>query len=357
MPPAEKVVPIDWIDIAWTPRIFVTAPAARTSIGSHAFRGLDLPGTKQGRQSLPLSATSRMGCASHWLGRLTADSSLLVLSAFPQKLMKKPANRQSIRRGFTLIELLVVISIIAILAAMLLPVISKVKLRALIQRAQNEMNDVKTAISHYESSYSTFPVSRGVMNSAAAVPPGDDFTYGTSGLTQTVKSASGGTYSLLAMSGNNPGTYQTNNAEVMAVLLDIEAYPNGNPTINKNHVKNPQRSPFLNAKNVSDNTSGGVGLDGVYRDPWGDPYFITLDLNSDGKCMDSFYRLSKVSQLSPGSQAGRFGLMNTIDSNGAGNHFQYNGDVMIWSAGPDRTVDDQNPANVGANKDNILSWK
>ena len=31
--------------------------------------------------------------------------------------------------------------------------------------------------------------------------------------------------------------------------------------------------------------------------------------------------------------------------------------VMVWSAGPDKKVDPKSKANVGANKDNILSWK
>ena len=31
---------------------------------------------------------------------------------------------------------------------------------------------------------------------------------------------------------------------------------------------------------------------------------------------------------------------------------------MVWSAGPDKMIDPtQQPANTGANKDNILSWK
>ena len=98
--------------------------------------------------------------------------------------------------------------------------------------------------------------------------------------------------------------------------------------------------------------SPGVGLDGVYRDPWGIPYFITVDLNSDEKCRDSFYRLSLVSKLNA-QGAGYNGLIS-----GPGlDNFLYNGQIMVWSAGPDKSVDPGVAANKGLNKDNVLSWK
>jgi prepilin-type N-terminal cleavage/methylation domain-containing protein len=273
----------------------------------------------------------------------------------------------TVRRGFTLIELLVVIAIIGILAAMLLPVLHRGGVVARVNRAKLEINQLATAIRDYDSANNRFPVSNEAM--AAAAARNGDFTYGTAKLTcvggqydRGFKSpSSAGAMPVFATGLDDIGdtlTYQTNNAEVMAILLDLENYGDGRPTINKGHAKNPQRTKFLNASMVPNTTSPGVGTDGVYRDPWGNPYIITLDLNSDERTCDSFYRSGKVSQKN-GSVTGVNGLANTHHNppDGKGDWWQTEGQVMVWSAGPDKMIDLFHPADQGANKDNVLSWK
>jgi hypothetical protein len=152
--------------------------------------------------------------------------------------------------------------------------------------------------------------------------------------------------------------YQTNNSEIMSVLLDQETFPsNGLPTINKFHVKNPQRNAFLNAKINSVATGPGVGSDLVYRDPWGHPYVITLDLNYDEKTRDWLYRRQTVSQIRSGAPGGFDGLTDSIDPAGNGNNYEANGPIMVWSAGPDGMIDPNTVATKGVNKDNVVSWK
>jgi hypothetical protein len=152
---------------------------------------------------------------------------------------------------------------------------------------------------------------------------------------------------------NPPGVgYDAENNEVMGILMDIVTYPDGSPTVNTNHVKNPQNIKTLTSFKLSgDKASSGVGIDGTYRDPWGNAYIISMDLNFDEKCEDALYRKSAVS-LKEG-QTGYNGLFN----NGVADAFVYNGGVMVWSKGPDGKADPGTKANQGVNKDNVLSWK
>jgi hypothetical protein len=146
--------------------------------------------------------------------------------------------------------------------------------------------------------------------------------------------------------------------------MDLTNYPNGSPTANLNHQKNPQGTKFLNATIAPSTNYPGIGPDLNYRDPWGSLYLITMDLNEDDKTEDPFYKLPAVSS---GTQAsggpGLVGLLaQPVSPGGDGNYFSH-GNVMVWSMGPDGPInsspssfDTTAPATGGANKQHILSW-
>ncbi len=261
------------------------------------------------------------------------------------------------RSGFTLVELLTVIAIIAILAAMLLPVLARVKVAALKAKARMEVQGIVTAIHAYDQDYGRFPITMAEQTAVGT----SDFTTGLVANPQP------------RVTWPSPplGYSYDNNSNVVAILMDLTVYPNGNPTANTNHVYNPKSVIYLTATMSGyDPTSNaqplqGVDNSGIYRDPWGNPYIITMNTSyNDQGDSDLFYSTLTVSQNPPPPapyvQTGFNGLFNpnpTPATQPQKNDFLYHGIVMVWSAGPDGQIDPNAPANTGANKDNVLSWQ
>jgi prepilin-type N-terminal cleavage/methylation domain-containing protein len=270
-----------------------------------------------------------------------------------------PFKSSPAAKAFTLIELLVVIAIIGILAAMLLPVLSIAQKKAQKTQAHLETINIANAITQYQSDYSRFPVSGAVYASGAG-----NYTYGGT------FNAPGENNPAWMVGTTNQSTMQvSSNTDVMAILMDYTNYPSGYQggtwTVNTNYQKNPKQNVYLaNVKPSGwDPTHSpqrplpGIGNDLVYRDPWGNPYIISIDLNEDNFTSDAFYQSPAVSSSNP-SVTGSSGLNGlTYHTENNFNSYCYHGNVMVWSVGPDGAVDPTNSAISGFNKDNVMSWQ
>jgi hypothetical protein len=128
-------------------------------------------------------------------------------------------------------------------------------------------------------------------------------------------------------------SFTNDNAELMIILMALDVGPNAN------NARNPQRRAYAGAvKHAKSPTAPGWSPlppagngDGNFRDRFGNPYIVSLDLNYDNKVDDPVY--------------GRIP-----------------GAVLVWSVGPDGRYEvpanaTQDPYNLPLNKDNILHWR
>ena len=208
-----------------------------------------------------------------------------------------------LHRAFTLIELLVVITIIAVLAGLLLPVVSKVTQNAQKVQAKNTELGIVNAIKSYQTDYGTYPVPANTNS---------DYVFGTSGMTTAnlmdVLRADGQGYDTLAGGNLNPR---------QVVYFEMPAAKNQTAGQGKN----------------------GIDVNGFPMDPWGTTYYVEVDSNYDG------------------------GITNAYGQNSAGFSVIGTG-VIVISAGPDKQLGAQfNSGSGGPNKntgiqaDDVISWQ
>jgi prepilin-type N-terminal cleavage/methylation domain-containing protein len=220
-------------------------------------------------------------------------------------------------RGFTLVEMLVVITIIAILASITVPFVSRAMTKSKVATARTDMINLKGAIQSYHNDYSRFPSARGAVPN----PKGGDLTFS---LPIGEQQADGSPYDAFIQSVPLPQKTPPN-SDLMSVLMAVDS------GVNKNHGRNAKKTTYLTPNAADDLGAPGLGPDGIFRDPFGNPYVITVDYNGDNQVADRFYRETGV------SHGASIGLVKNT-SNQTAQEYVLRGTVMIWSFGPDRQM-------------------
>ena len=134
---------------------------------------------------------------------------------------------QKSKAGFTLVELMVVAIIVAILAAVAIPLMMGNKDRAMATEAQAGLGTIRTAMQVYKAEYGGYPVHYSgqnmntILTPSLTVKPGDldGKYYKSDGYVCTVSSSN---YSLTA-------TGYTNGAEHVVITLDDKGGWSGVP--------------------------------------------------------------------------------------------------------------------------------
>ena len=162
------------------------------------------------------------------------------------------------RAAFTLIELLVVISIIAVLAGLLLPVVSKVTQNAYKVSAKSTETQIVSAINSFQTDYGQYPVAPAVGGAANNM----DTPYGIDGHNNVLFSVLRATE---AAGGSAATVINTRNIVYFeGKNVKNEAAPKDGFTLTVNGKSTLKKIQFMIGDLV---------------DPWGNAYFIRIDTN------------------------------------------------------------------------------
>jgi prepilin-type N-terminal cleavage/methylation domain-containing protein len=222
---------------------------------------------------------------------------------------------QKDKHAFTLIELLVVIAIIAILIGLLFPAFSAVQNQARQTQAKNDLTQIVNAVNAYYTEYGKYPLCTGVTT---------DTTYGPN-----------------AGTSNSDLLYS-----LRAVAAGCNSLVNGVPAVNPRqivfisppYVKNPTnpRSGIATQATTINGISVAIG---DLVDPWGTPYNVRIDGDSDNQLANAY---------TDGSAGGSASTTPP---------YALSIGVMAWSYGKDQAIGTRGGSASFTNSDDVISWQ
>jgi prepilin-type N-terminal cleavage/methylation domain-containing protein len=267
-----------------------------------------------------------------------------------------PQLRPRFGSAFTLIELLVVITIIAILAGLLLPVVNSVMNNAHKTEAKSTEMQIVSAVKNYYAEYGQYPVEAQTVpvdvtfdnKSGAAGNVSSDGLYGHNVTLFNVLRALNNSNNPAA--GGDP-TYQSLNSRQ---IVYFEA----------KDVKTPSRasSGFIptgatGIKGNPKNTSA-VPLVGDLVDPWGNLYYVRIDANYSGAVENPY----NTGTSDTGNHV-TYGGDGASDPSTANPNYTYllRTDVVAWSPGIDGLMGVNTSGTGNAvlppTSDDVVSWQ
>lgn len=125
------------------------------------------------------------------------------------------------RKGFTLVELMVVAIIVAILAAVAIPLMTANKKRAIATEAEAGCGTIRTALRIYYAEHSTYPT--GITSAAATTLTGigDGDLDGTYFSQECYTFSSGGNAFTVTATGSASGNSAVNKADAANIVITL----------------------------------------------------------------------------------------------------------------------------------------
>ena len=190
------------------------------------------------------------------------------------------------------------------------------KLQTLIRLTKLDCQTITASIKQYYNDYQRYPTRK----EQKANTDGSDLTYNSEA---------------------------ASNSDAIVILMANSQLSD----VNQGHRRNPKKFRYFDPKMVEGQNSHGVGSDGIFRDPWGNPYIITVDFNGNNKCFDFFCGNPVVSGNGT-DRLGHYGLLR--EAINEKEQFYLPGTVMVWSKGPDRKADPTINAQKDVYRDNVV---